>query len=215
MDLCGGVASWIKYSVKRSESQVRGRTKHIFLKELFMEKFFKDLLENGLNVLKRFNDFKGRTSRKEFWRFVIAAFLVGIITLGILSAIPFLGKLFAIVATLFQLATIGLSLSVGIRRLHDVNKSGKLMIPYLVGFIPLVIINFITGFVVSRVPTTVNPYSILADMDAYMASAHRLVVLNNLSGFFAVVGLVGFIILALFWFREGDPGENKYGPKPE
>jgi uncharacterized membrane protein YhaH (DUF805 family) len=179
-----------------------------------MEAFFKGLLDNGLAVVIKFNDFKGRTSRKEFWRFVLAVFIAGI-ALGILSAIPYLGKLFAIVATLFQLATIALSLSVGIRRLHDVNKSGKLMIPYLAGFIPLVIINFITGFVVSRVPTTVNPYTIMADMDAYMASAQRLVVLNNLSVFFGVVGLVGFIILALFWFREGDPGENKYGPKPE
>jgi len=71
------------------------------------------------------------------------------------------------------------------------------------------------GFIVSRVPTTVNPYTILADMDAYVACAHRLVVLNNLAGFFGVVGLAGFIILALFWFREGDPGENKYVPKPE
>jgi uncharacterized membrane protein YhaH (DUF805 family) len=179
-----------------------------------MEAFFKGLLENGLAVVKKFNDFKGRTSRKEFWRFVLAAFLVGI-ALGILSAIPFLGKLFAILATLFQLATIAISLSVGIRRLHDVNKPGWLMIPYLAGFIPLVIINFIMGFIVSRVPTTVNPYTILADIDDYMASAQRLVVLNNLSGFFGFVGIVGFIILALFWFREGDPGENKYGPKPE
>ena len=73
---------------------------------------------------------------------MLAVFIVSV-ALGILSAIPYLGKLFAIVATLFQLATIALSLSVGIRRLHDVNKSGKLMIPYLVGFIPLVIINFI------------------------------------------------------------------------
>jgi len=179
-----------------------------------MEAFFKGLLENGLAVVKKFNDFKGRTSRKEFWKFVIAAFIVGL-ALGILSAIPYLGKLFGIVATLFQLAVIGLSLSVGIRRLHDVNKTGKLMIPYLVGFIPLVIINFIMGFTASRVPTSANPYTILADMEAYVASAHRLVVLNNFAGFFGVVGLVGFVILALFWFREGDPGENKYGPKPE
>jgi uncharacterized membrane protein YhaH (DUF805 family) len=179
-----------------------------------METFIKELLDNGLAVVKKFNDFKGRASRKEFWRFVLAAFLVGI-ALSILSAIPFLGKLFGIVATLFQLATIALSLSAGIRRLHDVNKSGKLMIPYLVGFIPMVTINFIMGFIATSVPTSVNPYNILAEMDAYMASAQRLVVLNNLSVFFGVVGLVGFIILALFWFREGDSGENKYGPKPE
>jgi len=89
------------------------------------------------------------------------------------------------------------------------------MIPYLAGFLPLVIINFITGFIASSVPTSVDPFAIMANMDAYMASAKRLVFLNNLSGFFGVVGIAGFIILALFWFREGDPGENKYGPKPE
>jgi uncharacterized membrane protein YhaH (DUF805 family) len=174
-----------------------------------MEKFFKDLLDNGLNVLKRFNDFKGRTSRKEFWKFVLAAFIGGI-ALGILSAIPFLGKLFGIVSSLFQLGIVLLSLSVGIRRLHDVNKSGKLMIPYIIGFVPLIILTFIMDNFARRV--TVNPYDYLS---GYTNTLSMIYVYGTLSTLFGVIALAGFIILALFWFREGDPGENKYGPKPE
>jgi uncharacterized membrane protein YhaH (DUF805 family) len=174
-----------------------------------MEKFFKDLLDNGLDVLKRFNDFKGRTSRKEFWKFIIAGVIVGI-ALAILSAIPFLGKLFGIVSSLYQLAIVFLSLSVGIRRLHDVNKSGKLMIPYLIGLVPLIILMFVMENFARRV--TVNPYDYLA---GYTSSLSMIYVYGTLSTLFGIISLVGVIILAIYWFREGDPGANKYGPKPK
>ena len=170
-----------------------------------MEKFFKELMENGLDVLKRFNDFKGRTSRKEFWKFIIAAFIGGI-AFAILSVIPFLGKF---LSSLYQLAIALLSLSVGIRRLHDVNKSGKLMIPYLIGIVPLIILSFVMDNFARRV--TVNPYDYLA---GYTTGLSMIYVYGTLSTIFGIVALVGVIILALFWFREGDPGENKYGPKP-
>jgi len=170
-----------------------------------MEKFFKELMDNGLDVLKRFNDFKGRTSRKEFWKFIIAAFIGGI-AFAILSVIPFLGKF---LSSLYQLAIALLSLSVGIRRLHDVNKSGKLMIPYLIGIVPLIILSFVMDNFARRV--TVNPYDYLA---GYTTGLSMIYVYGTLSTIFGIVALVGVIILALFWFREGDPGENKYGPKP-
>jgi len=183
-----------------------------------MEKFFKELLDNGLEVLKKFNVFTGRSSRKELWRFLIAALIGGIalsILSAIMSAIPVLGKLFGIVLNIYELAIIGLSLSVVIRRLHDVNKSGWYVLPYLIGLVPVVIIDFIRKFVASRVPRTINPFDFLNDMSEYVTAAQRITVFNNLSIFFSVVGLAGFIILAVFCYREGDSGSNKYGPKPK
>jgi uncharacterized membrane protein YhaH (DUF805 family) len=165
-----------------------------------METFIKELLDNGLAVLKNFNVFKGRSSRKEFWRFVLAAFIVAV-ALSILSAIPFLGRLFGIVLNLYELAIIALSVSVGIRRLHDVNKSGWLMLPYIIGFVPVIIIMFIMSFTVSRSP-------------GLMLLSGGLMFLYGLLGFFGIVAAVGAIILVVFWSREGNPGENKYGPKP-
>jgi uncharacterized membrane protein YhaH (DUF805 family) len=171
-----------------------------------MEKFFKELLDNALEVLKKFNVFSGRASRKEFWMFVLAAFLGGV-ALAILSAIPFLGRLFSIIASLYQLGIIVLSLSVGIRRLHDVNKSGKLMIPYIIGFVPLIILTFITGTVLSRSTYALGLYG-------YMTGFSMIYIFGILSVLFGIIAAVFGIILLVFWIREGDPGANKYGPKP-
>jgi uncharacterized membrane protein YhaH (DUF805 family) len=167
-----------------------------------MEAFIKELLDNGLAVLKKFNEFKGRSSRKEFWRFVLAA-VIGGIALAILSAIPFLGRLFGIVLNLYELAIIALSVAVGIRRLHDVNKSGRLMLPYIIGFVPLIIITAIMGFTVRS-----NPLSLYLYSGGFM-------LLYGLLGLFGIVAAVGGIILIVFWSREGDPGKNKYGPAPK
>jgi len=167
-----------------------------------MEAFIKELLDNGLAVLKKFNVIKGRSSRKEFWRFIIAAVIVAV-ALAILSAIPFLGRLFGIVLNLYELAFIVLSVAVGIRRLHDVNKSGWLMLPYIIGFVPLIIITFIMPFTVSRSPLSLYYY------------AGGFMFLYGLLGLFGIIAAVGAIILVVFWSREGDSGKNKYGPAPK
>jgi len=165
-----------------------------------LESFFKELLDNALVVLKNFYVFKGRSSRKEFWMFVLAA-IIGGLALAILSVIPVLGKLFSIILNLYELAIFIVSLSAGTRRLHDVNKSGKLLIPYIIGFIPLVILTFIMLYF-RRDPVLLYFYS------------GWLIFLYVLVGLFGLFAAVIGIILIVFWCRQGDPGENKYGPKP-
>jgi uncharacterized membrane protein YhaH (DUF805 family) len=167
-----------------------------------MESFFRELLDNALEVLKKFKVINGRASRKEFWRFIIAA-VIAAVALSILSAIPFLGRLFGIVLNLYELAFIVLSVAVGIRRLHDVNKSGKLMLPYIIGFVPLIIITAIMGFTVRS-----NPLSLYLYAGGFMF-------LYGLLGLFGIVAAVGAVILVVFWSREGDHGKNKYGPVPK
>jgi uncharacterized membrane protein YhaH (DUF805 family) len=65
--------------------------------------------------------------------FVLAGFIIGVI-FSILAAIPILGILFRLASFLFSLATIIPSITVGVRRLHDTNKTGWLM---LLGLIPI------------------------------------------------------------------------------
>jgi uncharacterized membrane protein YhaH (DUF805 family) len=86
-------------------------------------------MEWFLKVVKEhYADFNGRARRKEFWMFNLF-FVVGIIGLEIIAVI--FGFISAILSTII-LAIIGLGalalivpgLAVGIRRMHDVGKSG-------------------------------------------------------------------------------------------
>jgi len=72
-------------------------------------------------VLKKYAVFSGRAGRTEYWMFVLfnfifslAASLIGMLTFGILY----------IVAIVYGLAVFVPALAVGVRRLHDVGKSG-------------------------------------------------------------------------------------------
>lgn len=75
--------------------------------------------------LTKYADFNGRAARPEFWWFMLAQFVVGLILQMVL---PLLGGL-------FSLAMLAPSLAAGSRRLHDIGKSGWLQ---LLALIPLV-----------------------------------------------------------------------------
>ena len=104
---------------------------------------------------QNFLKFDGRSRRAEFWYAflgnLIIAFLIGIVA-GILR-MEFLSSLFSLVILIPNI-------SVAIRRLHDIGKSGWW---YLLGFIPL----------------------------------------------------IGTIILLVWYAKEGDHGDNAYGPDPK
>lgn len=89
-------------------------------------------MEYAMNAVTNWSDFSGRARRSEFWYFFLLV-IVASIVVGILGAI--LGDTIGgILAFVFALAIIVPSLSVSIRRLHDVGKSGWW---YLISFIPL------------------------------------------------------------------------------
>jgi len=93
-----------------------------------------DVLSLYVDVIKKYVEFNGRARRREFWMFFLCNFVIGI-GFSILSLIPVIGGLFSVLSWIFSLAIFVPSLSVGVRRLHDTNKSGLL---YLLGLIPLV-----------------------------------------------------------------------------
>lgn len=80
-------------------------------------------------VLKKYAVFQGRARRKEYWMFflfnIIVAFLLGLIE-G-LAGIN-LGNGQSILGNVYQVAVFLPSIAVGIRRMHDVNKSGWFML---------------------------------------------------------------------------------------
>lgn len=90
-----------------------------------------------LKVLKQYADFSGRARRTEYWMFALFNFLF-LIVATILDNVLGLtaGELpYGVFYFLYALAVLIPGLAVAVRRLHDVGKSGWMM---LIVLIPLV-----------------------------------------------------------------------------
>ena len=90
-----------------------------------------------LKVLKQYFDFSGRARRKEYWMFILFN-LIFMISLGIIAAITEnvgggSSVFFLLVA--YMLGVFIPSFAVLVRRLHDVGKSGWMVLVY---FIPII-----------------------------------------------------------------------------
>jgi uncharacterized membrane protein YhaH (DUF805 family) len=80
-----------------------------------------------IDVLKKYTVFSGRARRKEYWMFVLFSAIISII----LSALDRLlgltygsGDTNGWLQTIYGLAVLLPSIAVGIRRMHDTNRSG-------------------------------------------------------------------------------------------
>lgn len=90
-----------------------------------------------LKCLQQYADFEGRARRKEYWMFVLFNFIIGFV-LGIIDGLfgwlsPEIGL--GVLGGIYSLAVIIPSLAVGVRRLHDIGKSGW---AYFIILIPIV-----------------------------------------------------------------------------
>ena len=119
----GGVTT-----VLQNASQTRNENGQLSLFALFLE-----------TLTKRYAQFLGRASKREFWGFAlfsavaeVAILFVAVIMFEINES---LGGIFILLYWLFVIALVIPHLSVGVRRLHDTGKSGCW---YLISVIPLI-----------------------------------------------------------------------------
>jgi len=82
-------------------------------------------------VLERYAEFTGRSSRAEFWWYFLANLIVGIV-LNVLVAVSWI---FWVPYVIYSLAVLIPGLAVGVRRLHDTDRSGWWL---LIALVPLV-----------------------------------------------------------------------------
>jgi uncharacterized membrane protein YhaH (DUF805 family) len=73
-----------------------------------------------LKVLKKYADFQGRASRSEYWYFALFSFLIAMS----LAVITYFVHVLSFLYFLYVLGVLIPSLAVGVRRLHDIGKSG-------------------------------------------------------------------------------------------
>ncbi|HEX6375691.1 MAG TPA: DUF805 domain-containing protein [Allosphingosinicella sp.] len=137
--------------------------------------------------LKRFAEFTGRSRRKEYWMFVLLAVAVALVLYlveGLLGLRGWIGP-YGPLVLLFELAILIPSIAVGIRRLHDTNRSGWWL---MIGYGPA-----------------------LVSMLLPLVGIGHLGLIMILT----LVSLVGFVALLVLMVLEGTKGPNQYGPDPK
>lgn len=90
-----------------------------------------------LKVLKQYADFSGRARRKEYWMFVLFNMIFAIVAMILdnILGIAMEGIGYGPLYGLYVLAMLIPGLAVAVRRLHDVGKSGWMI---LITLIPLI-----------------------------------------------------------------------------
>lgn len=89
-----------------------------------------DFIAWGIQPFKKYADFKGRARRKEYWYFFLMVMLIAFVV-GISDAILKTSAL----SNLFSLAVLVPSIAVGVRRLHDTDRSGWWVVVPIVGLV--------------------------------------------------------------------------------
>ena len=142
--------------------------------------------------LQKYADFSGRAPRAEYWWFVLAlivAYVVVGIVEGILGINTMIAGMYGPLSALLWLATVLPSLAVGVRRLHDTDRSGWWLL------LPIV------------------PYCIAFALGGGAIASGSMAEMGT-AGIFMILGLIGGIVLLVFMILPGTPGDNRFGPNP-
>lgn len=139
--------------------------------------------------------FEGRTRRSHFW-------IGWLICLGISVVagwLPFIGMFVC-------LALIWPNLAISVKRLHDMGKSGWLvLVPWVAGFISMIVGFGMIGFSAianSAALEAENPFAIMA-------------LIGPAIGLFGLAFLIGLAFLLWIGLTDSQPGDNRYGPNPK
>jgi uncharacterized membrane protein YhaH (DUF805 family) len=137
------------------------------------------------NFIANYANFSGRATRKEFWLFQLAAFVVSLIITIIVSFSEKLG----IINTLFSLFIFIPSISVSVRRLHDIGKSGYWLLPGIIMSIMLIIL----------IPLLIY-LAIFSNFESFLGASTLLV----------LIALVYNIVMLVFFVTPSQKTKNKY-----
>lgn len=139
--------------------------------------------------------FEGRTRRSHFWIGWLICLGVSVVA----GWIPFLG-------VLISFALIWPNLAIAVKRLHDMGKSGWLIVvPWvatIVGSIVAISMIGVTAFTNAAALDDEDPMALLAVIGPALGILGLLMLLNL--AFLLWIGLSG-----------GQPGANRFGPNPK
>lgn len=142
--------------------------------------------------LRKYADFSGRAPRAEYWWFTLAL-VVAYIVISIVESIVGIDHTvgpYGLLTILLMLGTLIPSIAVGVRRLHDTNRSGWWL---LIGVVPYLIFALAAG--------------------AALASG-SMMALAGATMLLGLLALAGGIALLVFMVLPGTKGDNSYGSDP-
>jgi uncharacterized membrane protein YhaH (DUF805 family) len=94
------------------------------------------VMDNYVSVIKKYAVFSGRAPRKEYWMFFLFNVIISFVSGLLFGALKGMANIdLMMLMNLYSLAVLCPGLAVGVRRLHDTNRSGWWM---LLGFIPFI-----------------------------------------------------------------------------
>ena len=142
--------------------------------------------------------FGGRARRSEYWYFFLFTFLAGLLA-GFLDAI--IGRLagvhdFLLLSVISNLALLLPSLAVTVRRLHDTNRSGWLLLGWI-GYDVIVVVAY--NAMLRGVDVSVEPNNSIVIIAAVLL---------------VLCALAYAIFLFVCMVLSGNEGPNFYGPDP-
>ena len=85
-----------------------------------------------LKVLQQYSDFDGRARRKEFWIFMLFNWMFGAVASTLDIVLGFSWGFFFLLNGLYSIVLFIPSLAVAVRRLHDIGKSGWMLLILLI-----------------------------------------------------------------------------------
>lgn len=175
--------------------------------------------------LVKYVDFQGRARRSEFWLWVLFRIIVGAVTGTIGMTLmfsgmnfqnpdpsQFMGRYFQVMP-LFQLINLALllpTIAVGVRRLHDINRTGWwLVMPIAVSVVGVILFFIFFGaqiFAMASTGSSMSEEQSLKFAFSMFGSLFLCIVLPI---------LIAEIVMLVFYCTDGTPTANRFGADPK
>lgn len=160
-------------------------------------------MNNYTNAMRRYFEFSGRSSRSEFWFFVLCLIII-LIVASILDRFVLGSEGLGILYFVVSIAHLIPGIAVSVRRLHDIDRTGLWVLlfwlgPMLVSLIGMVLMGGSIFMMMSGQDTAA-----LAGL-ATMGAGFLLI---------AIIDIAIVIVAIVFYVTPGTPGPNTYGPPP-
>ncbi len=175
--------------------------------------------------LVKYVDFQGRARRSEFWLWVLFRIIVGAVTGTIGMTLmfsgmnfqnpdpsQFMGRYFQVMP-LFQLINLALllpTIAVGVRRLHDINRTGWwLVMPIAVSVVGVILFFIFFGaqiFAMASTGSSMSDEQSLKFAFSMFGSLFLCIVLPI---------LIAEIVMLVFYCTDGTRSANRFGADPK
>lgn len=179
------------------------------------------MFQSYLKSYKKMFDFKGRSSRKEYWSNLLVDWVVFLGFLG--SLIPvllnpsymdtyqieimYIYRILTFLFIIWLLTSRVVKFALQVRRLHDVGYPGWLALAHYVSFM------LFANILLDALYFSDSSVEGLANRSFLMNTRHVISIYIN-TFFLSVASLISLFVFVLS-IRAGDPNENLYGPCPK